>query len=152
MAPVATCVAQDYTTFGVVTTNQSSTGWTPRNIYVVDVNNDGIPDLIQDQYWAVGTGGYTEKPVFGVSIGNGDGTFKPAVQYNYPPGAGAGPLAFGDFNGDGRIDIATLAGNRTVAVYLGRGDGTCKPLLHCSSHDRKPDRDADVHCGRRLQS
>jgi hypothetical protein len=37
MALVATCVAQSSATFGVVTTDQSSTGWTPRNIYVVDV-------------------------------------------------------------------------------------------------------------------
>ena len=124
MAPAATCAAQGTTTYGVVTTNQSTTGWAPRNVYVVDVNNDGIPDLIQDQYWASTKGAYSEQPYFGVSIGNGDGTFKPAVSYTYPPGAVGSPMAFGDFNGDGRIDIAMLAGNRTVAVYLGRGDGT----------------------------
>jgi hypothetical protein len=33
-------------------------------------------------------------------------------------------MAFGDFNGDGKIDIAMAAGNHTVAIYLGRGDGT----------------------------
>jgi hypothetical protein len=52
--------------------------------------------VIQDQYWANGVGGYTEQPVFGVSIANGDGTFKPAVSYNYPPGGREGrrwPLA-----------------------------------------------------------
>ena len=126
MAP-AICVAQSYPTFGVLTTNDSTgtlSGWTPRNLYAVDVNNDGIPDLIQDQYWAAAGGAYTQQPVFGVSIANGDGTFKTAVQYKYPPGFGGGPMAFGDFNGDGKIDIAMPAGNHTVAVYLGQGDGT----------------------------
>ncbi len=127
MAQVATCVAQAPTTFGVVTSNDSTSttsGWTPRNLYAVDVNNDGIPDLIQDQYWVSSAGAYNLQPVFGVSIANGDGTFKPAVAYNYPPGGGGGPMAFGDFNGDGKIDIAMPAGNHTVAIYLGRGDGT----------------------------
>jgi hypothetical protein len=52
VASVAMCVAQSTTTFGVVTTNDSTStlsGWTPRSLYTVDVNNDGIPDLIQDQ-------------------------------------------------------------------------------------------------------
>ena len=127
MAPVATCVAQPNVTFGVITssdfTTGTSAGWTPRNLYVVDVNNDGIPDLIQDQYWTSSNGAYTQQPVFGVSIGNGDGTFKPAVQYAYPPSGPTGPMAFGDFNGDGRIDIAMAANNHTIAIYLGKGDG-----------------------------
>ena len=127
MALGATCFAQSPTTFGVVTSNDSTgslSGWTPRNLFVVDVNNDGIPDLIQDQYWVSQAGGYTQQPVFGVSIANGDGTFKPAVPYNYPPGVLQTPMAFGDFNGDGKIDIAMSAGNHTVAIYLGKGDGT----------------------------
>jgi len=129
MAPVATCVAQTNTSFNVVTSNDftsSTSGWTPRNLYAVDVNNDGIPDLIQDQYWVSTNGSYTEQPVFGVSIANGDGTFKTAVPYNYPPGevGGLTAMAFGDFNGDGKIDIAMPASNHTVAIYLGRGDGT----------------------------
>lgn len=130
MAPVAMCVAQTDTTFSVVTSNDSTSttsGWTPRNLYAVDVNNDGIPDLIQDQYWVSSNGAYVEQPVFGVSIANGDGTFKAAVPYNYPPGGGGGAMAFGDFNGDGRIDIAMKAGGHTVAIYLGRGDGTFVP-------------------------
>lgn len=127
MASAAVCAAQATTTFGVVTSSDSTSttsGWTPRNLYAVDVNNDGIPDLIQDQYWVSSMGAYTLQPVFGVSIANGDGTFKAAVPYNLPPNGNSGPMAFADFNGDGRIDIALPAGNHTVAVYLGRGDGT----------------------------
>ena len=124
---IAACVAQSNTTFHVVTSGNSDStfsGWTPRNLYPVDVNNDGIPDLIQDQYWVSSRGAYTQQPVFGVSIANGDGTFKPAVRYNYPPSGANGAMAFGDFNGDGKIDIAMTGGIHTVAIYLGRGDGT----------------------------
>ena len=124
---IAACVAQSNTTFHVVTSGNSDStfsGWTPRNLYAVDVNNDGIPDLIQDQYWVSSRGAYTQQPVFGVSIANGDGTFKPAVRYNYPPSGANGAMAFGDFNGDGKIDIAMTGGIHTVAIYLGRGDGT----------------------------
>ena len=37
-------------------------------------------------------------------LGNGDGTFQPAVEY----AAGSYPVAIvtGDFNGDGRLDLA----------------------------------------------
>jgi hypothetical protein len=127
IALIAPCVAQTNTTFDVVTSNDSTgpiSGWTPRNLYAVDVNNDGIPDLIQDQYWVSSGGAYNLQPVFGVSIANGDGTFKPAVPYNYPPSGGQGAMAFGDFNGDGKIDIAMPGGIHTIAIYLGRGDGT----------------------------
>jgi hypothetical protein len=77
-----------------ITSNDSTgplSGWTPRNLYAVDVNNDGIPDLIQDQYWVSTRGAYNLQSVFGVSIANGVGTFKPAVPYNYPPSRGWGP-------------------------------------------------------------
>lgn len=116
---VATCAAQSYTTYGVVSTSQPQ-GWNPRNIYAVDLNNDGIPDLIEDEYWISGQ----EQQVFGVSIANGDGTFKSPVQYSNPPGIFQSPMAFGDFNGDGKVDIAMIAGAQTIAIYLGNGDGT----------------------------
>ena len=128
MAPVAVCVAQS-TSFSLVpTANNTSTlnGWTPQNIYAVDLNNDGIPDLIQDEAEASTMGAYSPTGQFGVSISNGDGTFKPAVAVNYPPGTVATlPMAFGDFNGDGKVDIAMpLVGKNTIAIYLGYGNGT----------------------------
>lgn len=119
------CSAQPTTSFHVVTSNNATSGnsgWVPFNIYAIDVNNDGVPDLVQDLYRSGYTAGTGQ---FGISIARGDGTFKPAVAYNYPPGiTGDVPMAFGDFNGDGKIDIATTAGHHTVAIYLGRGDGT----------------------------
>jgi hypothetical protein len=59
-----------------------------------------------------------------VLLGNGDGTFQPAVT----SATGTGPLsvAVGDFNGDGKRDLAT-ANAGDVSVLLGNGDGTFQP-------------------------
>ena len=124
VAFTTTCVAQKTTSFSIVNTsdNVSNGFWDPVNIYAVDVNNDGIPDLIQDMKRM---GSNNSSGVFGVSIAKGDGTFKPAVAYNYPSGVLQAPMTFGDFNGDGKVDIAVTApGKDTLAVYLGNGDGT----------------------------
>src|SRR3989442_2914547 len=46
--------------------------------------------------------------------------------------AGANPqvVAVGDFNGDGKLDLAVVnAGSTTVSVLLGNGDGTFQPAL-----------------------
>ena len=78
---------------------------------VGDFNGDGKLDL------AVVNAGV------GVLLGNGDGTFLPAVQYT----AGTQPLsiAAGDFNGDGRLDLAISdAASGAISILLGVGDGT----------------------------
>ncbi len=61
-----------------------------------------------------------------VLLGNGDGTFQPAI--HMPTGTAPETLVAlvaGDFNGDGRLDLA--AGNlssNNISVLLGKGDGT----------------------------
>ncbi len=140
MALAATCVAQAYTNYEVLSSSDTmaaNPNWHGGRIWPVDVNNDGIPDLIQESYDAYHLGGAALQ--FGVSIANGDGTFQAPVGYNIPPGflnesrgaSGYGntdfggiPIAFGDFNGDGNIDLAMWGGYLTVAIYLGNGDGT----------------------------
>jgi hypothetical protein len=121
----ATSVAQTNTSFSIVNSNDGAgpnAFWDPTNIYAVDVNNDGIPDLIQD---IKRSGSNNSVGVFGVSIANGDGTFKPAVAYSYPSGVLQAPMTFGDFNHDGRVDIAlTAPGKKYLAVYFGNGNGT----------------------------
>lgn len=60
----------------------------------------------------------------GISIllGNGDGTFQPAVEYG---SSMLGPIAVGDFNNDRRLDIVGVSPTSSgVSVLLGKGDGT----------------------------
>ena len=92
-----------------------------------DFNGDGRARprrsrLRQRSVWIGGTdpGGVS------VLLGNGDGTFQPAVQY--AAGTGAGSIEAGDFNGDGHLDLAVADydGNlgTEVSVLMGNGDGT----------------------------
>lgn len=120
------CFAQSYTDWGLVASN-SDPGLYGDATYAVDLNNDGVTDLVTNEVYS----GNVE-PYFAVFIANGDGTFQAPVQYQYspssiPPGDTGPyniPMTFGDFNGDGNIDIAMPVGNHTIAVYLGKGDGT----------------------------
>ena len=63
-----------------------------------------------------------------VLLGNGDGTFQ--GQMTYPVGAKPVAIVAGDFNGDGRTDlaIANYCAN-DVSVLLGNGDGTFQPQV-----------------------
>jgi hypothetical protein len=56
-----------------------------------------------------------------VLLGNGDGTFQQAVTTQ--PGFYVNSIGVGDFNRDGKLDIAT-AGDFSVNIFLGNGDGT----------------------------
>src|SRR5206468_5762063 len=66
-----------------------------------------------------------------VLLGNGDGTFQPAQQFE----AGSGPnaVAVGDFNGDGIQDLAVADYGvypqraNTVSILIGNGDGSFRP-------------------------
>src|SRR5205823_2474396 len=58
-----------------------------------------------------------------VLLGNGDGTFQPAT--TFPAGNRLEFVAVGDFNGDGKLDVAVASYNtNTVEVLMGNGDGT----------------------------
>ena len=111
-----------------------SGGSTPTSIAVADVNGDGKPDLLVANGCISDTN--CDKGAVGVLLGNGDGTFQPAVAYN--SGAwGAQSVAVADVNGDGKPDLvvanqcvtATVCTNGLIGVLLGNGDGTFRAAL-----------------------
>ena len=97
-----------------------------RNIVVADLNGDHNLDLIftsmtiQDK-----SGNY--KPGVGIAFGLGDGRF--AAPVGNEAGSGAAFVATGDFNGDGKLDIAAVDGGRSLAVLFSKGDGAFDPPL-----------------------
>jgi hypothetical protein len=97
-----------------------SAGTNPSSIAVGDFNGDGKQDL------AVANADIFNFGVSGISIllGNGDGTFKTAVNH----GAEAGFLTVADLNGDGKLDLAATNG-KSVGILLGNGDGTFQPQV-----------------------
>jgi len=85
------------------------------DVAAADLNGDGLLDVVT----ANAAGG------LGLSLGNGDGTFKAPVIIHQP---GTGSIAIADVNGDARLDlIVTLWGQSAVSVLPGNGDGTFQP-------------------------
>jgi len=86
---------------------------------VGDFNGDGKLDAaITVSLPQVGTYGVA------VLLGNGDGTFQPAV--SYPVNGLPAALAAADFNHDGKLDLVSLGSD--ITVLLGNGDGTFKTV------------------------
>lgn len=108
--------AQPAATF---TTKTFPAGVMPRNVYAVDVNNDGTPDLIEDTL----QGGNTISEQIAYGTGNFAG---PKTIYTFPSQyQGTAAMASGDLNGDNKVDLVfALAGSNQLAVFLGNGDGT----------------------------
>ena len=101
-----------------------------------DVNGDGRLDIL--------VANKTPSNTVGVLLGNGDGTFQPAVATAALPSVGQ--IAVADFNRDGKLDLAVSTGS----LLLGNGDGTFKLPINLEdagpgiavadfNHDGRPD-------------
>lgn len=96
----------------------SPSGDIPSIVVMGDFNGDGKLDM------AVADGNST---VISIMPGRGDGSFDASLNTTLVSFAGRPVLAMvaGDFNGDGRLDLAlTNDTQNTIAILLGNGDGT----------------------------
>jgi hypothetical protein len=101
-----------------------ATGTGPFGIAVGDFNRDGNLDLA-----VANRGTFPDPGSVSVLLGNGNGTFRPAVTYS----AGMNPwsVAVGDFDDDGNPDLAVAnESSNNVSLLQGNGNGTFQTAVN----------------------
>jgi sugar lactone lactonase YvrE len=106
-------------TFTNMPTNTSISQAFFSSMVVGDFNGDGNTDI--------GTLNFSSQSI-SLLLGNGDGTFRqmPPVAISPTSAGSSTTMAAGDFNGDGKLDLAApiYGGNGSTTILLGNGDGT----------------------------
>jgi hypothetical protein len=136
--PISGSAVQPFSTSGIsnpifqTPPTYGSGGKSARNTEVGDFNGDGKPDLLISNE-CVSDADCTQGTV-AVLLGNGDGTYQPALVTK--TGAVLASVAIGDFNGDGKLDVAVNNAcpdigctSGSVNILLGNGDGTFQPSV-----------------------
>jgi hypothetical protein len=131
------------------------------SVAAADLNGDGIPDLAVVMITGTNFGSAT----LAVFLGNGDGTFQaprtfplkaPAASFTKVIGNQSG-IVIGDWNGDGKPDIAAVADTEigaAIDILLGDGTGnftevstlpaTADDPIYLATADLNGDRKADL--------
>lgn len=118
------CFCQTQATFKT----QSYTQRLSRSPFAVDVNNDGVLDLIQ--FLPSTAASRANSTVsFTVRVANGDGSFRAPVVYTLSssfqvPFSPVNWITSGDFNSDGKVDLILDPDGGQLRLFLGNGDGT----------------------------
>ena len=116
-----------------------------------DLNNDGMQDVVVSNMGSAS---------FSVLLGSGNGSFRAPTTVVFPANAGVAiapkGITLGDWNGDGKLDVATanMTGNVPLATFLGNGDGTFQsptyiaydamPSIYVANADLNGDHFADL--------
>jgi hypothetical protein len=92
-----------------------------RKMLSVDLNNDGLPDLV---LWSEG------QSAFSVMLANADASFQSPVAHAFAPITDHywTSLATADFNRDGKADIVVANATNTITIFYGDGSGGFQPV------------------------
>ncbi len=101
----------------------------PVSVLTADFNGDGKLDIaVSEEVPPLNQNGAVE-----IYLGNGDGSFRPPAPYYALPFGPARTLTLGDFNNDGKLDLASAGLGLNVdnpfemILFYGNGDGTFQP-------------------------
>jgi hypothetical protein len=97
-------------------------GGAPNLYRHADMNNDGREDLVFAYHPYMGDNG-----AFYVELSNGDGTYGGYTAYGIPQGTDGtttiSDLTVGDFNNDGKPDVAVFGSDNNLYLFLNNGAG-----------------------------
>ena len=104
------------------------TGVQHRFLLAGKFTNDGNVDLAA-----------SDENGFSILLGNGNGSFQNGIPTAVNEGSGT--FILGDFNNDGKLDLATISGDLTqISVFLGKGNGEFSaPVVTACACANEPD-------------
>ncbi len=102
-----------------------SVGTNPYQVRSADFNGDGVPDLVVGNVTGQPPPGSDPAAPYTLSILLGQSADGFVARARYELGQGSSGIATGDFNGDGRTDLAVTSFDDNLCfVLMGKGDGT----------------------------
>lgn len=85
------------------------------SLLAVDLNGDGILDLVASSY---------NSATVDVLFGKGDGTFGPTINFPLKKPLTFGGIAAGDFNGDGHVELAAADSSGNIEIFQETSNST----------------------------
>ena len=110
-------------TFGTQVT--FTTGSTPRSVSIGDINGDGFPDIATANF------GSDSASILLNTTPTGAGTPYFAPKFDFPTGPNPSSVSIGDFNSDGKPDLATTntSGGTVSTLRNTTGTGATPPTF-----------------------